>query len=190
MGAPSLKGGDKADRLLLYALKDGRLTALKNGKPISIDHWFGELTSDLCDDLRFRREEALKCWPEVNEALETTEGQPAAGEQQNDLDTTTEAPACSASDPQQAGPARRGRRKEYDDGERHTAMLDLLAEEKAITLNDAATQIAELGRIGARREADIDRLRKGFKGCYGAAPPEGQTWADVRRDRGLKSLMN
>jgi hypothetical protein len=74
MGAPSVKGADKADRLLLYALKDGGVMAIKNGKRILGRCWFGKSTSELSDDLRFQRIEALKRWPEVNGAQKQPRG--------------------------------------------------------------------------------------------------------------------
>ena len=52
MGMPFAKGGDKADRLLLYALKEGRLTAGKDSERIPSHRWSGNLPATypaICD---------------------------------------------------------------------------------------------------------------------------------------------
>lgn len=52
-----------AAQTLLDALKDGRLTAIRNGAEIPSSYWFGRYITDLSDDLRFRRAEVIGCWP-------------------------------------------------------------------------------------------------------------------------------
>ena len=53
----------RADQTLLDVLKDGGLTAIRNGAEIASTHWFGKYPSHLSIDLRFRRIEVIKCWP-------------------------------------------------------------------------------------------------------------------------------
>jgi hypothetical protein len=44
-----------ADQTLLDALKEGGLTAIRNGNEILSSYWYGKHTRHLTDDLRFRR---------------------------------------------------------------------------------------------------------------------------------------
>jgi hypothetical protein len=77
--------------------------------------------------------------------------------------------------------SRKGRKKQFDDGEQLRAMLDLLAEGTALTVNDAATQTADrYGQRGQSPSADTYRYRKGFTGRFGTAPPQDKTWAEYR----------
>lgn len=52
----------RADQKLLDVLKDGGLTAIRNGAEIPSAHWFGKYPSHLSNDLRFRGAEVIGCW--------------------------------------------------------------------------------------------------------------------------------
>jgi hypothetical protein len=49
----------RPDQILLDALQDGKLTAIRNGTEILSSYWFDKDTRHLSDDLRFRHAEAL-----------------------------------------------------------------------------------------------------------------------------------
>jgi hypothetical protein len=53
------------DHVLLAALQNDDLRAIRDGVEIPSLFWFGKDVRDLTDDLRFRRAEVLKCWPAV-----------------------------------------------------------------------------------------------------------------------------
>jgi hypothetical protein len=52
-----------ADRILLDSLKEGRVSAIRDGAEIPSTFWFGQQVSDLKGGLRFRRAEVIKRWP-------------------------------------------------------------------------------------------------------------------------------
>ena len=52
-----------ADRILLDALKEGPMTAIRAGAEIPSAFWFGKQTLDLKMDLRLRRAEVISRWP-------------------------------------------------------------------------------------------------------------------------------
>jgi hypothetical protein len=69
----------------------------------------------------------------------------------------------------------------FDDTDGLRRVLDLLADNRAKSLNEAAGKVANVGPVlGQSIGAYQLRLRRKFRQRYGTDPPARQTWADVR----------
>jgi hypothetical protein len=69
-----------------------------------------------------------------------------------------------------------------DDDEHLAAMLSMLADRRAVSVNQAANLVAERFKEH-QRVAAAARLRRKFRGKHGGTrAPKGKTWADVERE--------
>jgi hypothetical protein len=60
-------------RLLLDALKSGRVVAIRGGEPVPAEWWFGRDIEHLSGGLRLQRDEILKQWPAPAKPAPTAE---------------------------------------------------------------------------------------------------------------------
>jgi len=150
---------NRPDQVLLAALQRGELRAIRNGAEIPSRHWFGKDVRDLIDDLRFRRDEGIKCWPSVesNEAAPMT---PTASEPSTEISEALaqilkprgaeiapvrDSAAPLAPDTSAPVVSRKGRKPNsgrIDDEAPLRAMCALLADGRAPSVLAAAKQIA------------------------------------------------
>jgi hypothetical protein len=78
---------------------------------------------------------------------------------------------------------------EIDDTAPIAKMLQLLADEEARNVHDAAAQVAK-SMAGHSLGANKKRIYGKFRSRYGTDPPEGKTWMDIQHELNSISSTN